>query len=74
MKKNGDVNEVLIFDKYLAHNIDMPKLFPRLTIKFLPTDVTKKHQPANTGMTAMLNVGYKSLFLRTLMGNFDPPV
>ena len=56
MEKIGDVNAVLIFDNYLAQNIDMSNLLPRLKINFLPPNVTNKHQPSDMGMIAALRV------------------
>ena len=64
----GDVNAILILDNCSAHNIDMSNIPPRLTIKFLPPDVTSRHQPADMGMiAAALKVGYKAMFLRYLL-------
>ena len=68
----GDVNAILILDNCSAHNIDMSNIPPRLTIKFLPPDVTSRHQPADMGMiAAALKVGYKAMFLRYLLDIFD---
>ena len=68
------MNAIIILDNYLVQNIDMSKLFPHLTIKFSPPNVTNKHQSAETGTIAAFKVGYNSLFLRTLLGIFDTPV
>ena len=73
LKQHGDVNAILLLDNCSAHKID-EKLLPRnLHILFLPHNVTNRHQPADMGMIAGLKVGYKSLYLRTLLEIFDAP-
>ena len=49
----------------------MSKIPTRLTIKFLLPNVTSRHQPADMGMIAALKVGYKAMFLRSLLEIFD---
>ena len=71
--RNGNVNAILILDDCTAHKIDMSKIPKHLTIKFLPPNVTNRHQPADMGMISSLKAGYKALFLRTLLGIFDTP-
>ena len=58
MKKNGDVNEVLIIDNDSAHTIDTTNLLLYLKIKFLSPNVTSKHQISVMGTIAALNIGY----------------
>ena len=55
--RKWDVNSVLIFDNYLAHNIYMLNLFPRLKIKLLPPNVNNKYQPGNIRVITGLKVG-----------------
>lgn len=71
LRKHGDVNAILILDNCSAHNIDMSRIPARLTIKFLPPNVTSRHQPADMGMIAALKAGYKAMFLRYLLDIFD---
>ena len=73
MKKNGDVNTIIVLDNYLAQKMGISNLFPCLTIKFLPTNATNKNQPDNMEMLAALKVGYKSLLLQTLLETFNKP-
>ena len=71
LRKHGDVNAILVLDNCSAHNIDMSRIPARLTIKFLPPNVTSRHQPADMGMIAALKAGYKAMFLRYLLDIFD---
>ena len=73
LKRNGDVNAILILDNCSAHKFDMSMIPVKLTILFLPPNVTNRHQPADMGMIAGLKAGYKSLYLHTLLGIFDTP-
>ena len=40
----------------------------------MPPQVTSRHQPANMGIISYLKVGYKALYHRKLLENFDTPV
>ena len=71
LKRHGHVNCILLLDNFSGHNVDISKFSPRLTILFLPPNVTCKHQPADMGMIASLKVGYKSLYLKNLLEIFD---
>jgi len=73
LKENGHVNAILILDNCSAHKIDISKISSKITIKFLPPNVTSRHQPADMGMIASLKTGYKSLYLRQLLEIFDNP-
>ena len=50
----GDVNAILLLDNCTAHDIPMPSIPERLTILFLPPNVTNRHQPADMGQIASL--------------------
>ena len=67
------MNAILILDNCFAHKIDISKISSKITIKFLPPNVTSRHQPADMGMIAALKTGYKALFLRQLLEIFDVP-
>ena len=43
----------------------------RLTVVYLPPNMTSNHQPADMGMIASLKVGYKTTLLRNLLSVFD---
>ena len=73
LQENGHVNAILILDNCSAHKIDVSKISSRITIKFLPPNVTSRHQPADMGMIAALKTGYKALYLRQLLQIFDVP-
>ena len=73
LRRHGDVNAILILDNCTAHKIDEKYLPKHLHILFLPPNVTNRHQPADMGMIAATKVGYKSLYLRTLLEIFDAP-
>ena len=70
---HGYVNCILILDNCSAHNLDYSIFSPRLTVKFLPPNVTSMHQPADMGMIAALKVGYKAKYLKGLLNVFDAP-
>ena len=73
MQENGHVNAILILDNCSAHKIDISKISSKITIKFLPPNVTSRHQPADMGMITGLKTGYKALFLHQLLQIFDVP-
>ena len=73
LQENGHVNAILILDNCSAHKIDISKISKKITIKFLPPNVTSRHQPTDMGMIAALKTGYKALFLRQLLEIFDVP-
>ena len=65
------MNAILILDNCSAHKIDISKILLKITIKFLPPNVTSCHQPADMEMIAALKTGYKSLYLCQLLEMFD---
>jgi hypothetical protein len=73
LQENGHVNAILILDNCSAHKIDTLKISSKITIKFLPPNVTSRHQPTDMGMIAALKTSYKSLYLRQLLDIFDIP-
>ena len=70
-KMFGHARALLILDNCSAHNIDLGKLPPHVKIMFLPPNMTSKHQPADMGMIASLNFGYKVIMLGKLLDIFD---
>jgi hypothetical protein len=71
LRTQGDVNALLLLDNCTAHDVDMSKLPRKLTIIFLPPNMTSVHQPADMGMIASLKVGYKMQLLGKLLAIFD---
>jgi hypothetical protein len=52
LQENGHVNAILILDNYSANKNDILKISSKITIKFLPPNVTSCHHPADMGMIA----------------------
>ena len=73
--KHGDKKGVLIMDNCSAHHGLDTKQFPSwLIIKFLPPNLTSRHQPADQGMIANTKIGYKLTLLQRLLVILDDPV
>ena len=69
---NGYVNAVLLLDNCSAQtDLDPAHLPSKLTVVYLPPNMTSNHQPADMGMIASLKVGYKTTLLRNLLNVFD---
>jgi len=67
----GDVPCILVLDNCTAHNVDLTRINHNIHIVFLPPKVTNKHQPADMGMIGSLKLGYRMLYLHTLLELFD---
>ena len=62
-------------DNCSAHHGLDTKQFPSwLIIKFLPPNLTSRHQPADQGMIANTKIGYKLTLLQRLLVILDDPV
>ena len=72
MSVNGYVNAVLLLDNCSAQTDVNPDQLPdRLTVVYLPPNMTSNHKPADMGMIASLKVGHKTTLLRNLLILFD---
>jgi hypothetical protein len=73
-KKHGDVVCVLLICN-CSPQTNLEKKFPREFINTisLPPNAISCFQPANMGMIALLELGYKVLLLGTLLDIFDQP-
>ena len=71
MSVNGDVNAVIFLDNCSAQTDLNPDQLPdRLTVVYIPPNMTINHQPADMGIIASLTVGYKTTLLRNLLSVF----
>ena len=66
---------LLLLDNCSAHKLTAEEFKAyedqKVYIHFLPPNLTSKHQPADMGMIAALKVGYRTLYLSSLLQLFD---
>ena len=72
MSVNGDGNAVLLLENCSAQtDLNSDQLPDRLTVVYLPPNMTSNHQPEDMLMIASLKVGYKKTLLSNLFSVFD---